>query len=379
MDTRVGNQFHLTDSQMTIFRGKGTRLIAALLLALFAMMLSPAQAAVESVAPLSGGDTWNSTWSHLYNHVYPSADAACTEPSNIPPWWHDSYSSYIYLGTTPVINPKASNLPEGTLTCLFRITTSYTYDTGFGGAYPWPYPTCPVPMVNPAIPYVYNASTNMCERTLPDATCPIPKFPDINDSDACTKSLEKGKGKDIDGVCDELDPEIVKQERCLAKKIRDLGISYTEPSATVRTVAYQQHFVDLWEWHEVKIPKAREDWTDAEKQACAPMVAKVEAEWGKHKIKGAPSKSGPDAPHVMRNAVDIDEGIVEAMKAAVNKSTFLVPFPSYCFLCLPEYPVYIGDVQDYVNNPLVNPPACKLRWGGRFRKYDGVHFDLLLK
>jgi hypothetical protein len=41
--------------------------------------------------------------------------------------------------------------------------------------------------------------------------------------------------------------------------------------------------------------------------------------------------------------------------------------------------VYIGDVQDYVNNPLVNPPACKLRWGGRFKDYDPVHFDLLLK
>ena len=218
----------------------------------------------------------------------------------------------------------------------------------------------------------------MCERPA-QVTCPIDKFPDINDSDACTKSLEEGKGKDVDGECEPLDPEIVKQEQCLAKKIRALGIAYTEPSATVRTVAYQQHFVNLWEWHEVKIPLGQSIWTDAEKQECAPMVAKVEAEWKKHVLDGAPSNAGPDAPHVLRKAIDINKSIPKAMGAAVNKTTFLVPFPTYCFLCLPEYPVYIGDVQDYVNSPLVNPPACKLRWGGRFRKYDPVHFDLLLK
>jgi len=342
------------------------------------IMLTPAHAALESKAPLTGGETWKSTWWHLHNQVYPTADATCA--ADIPPWWSEPGSSYIYLGTTPVINPRASNLPEGSLTCQFRITTSYTYDTGFGGAYPWPYPTCQTPSTNPTIPFVYNATKNMCERTVPDVVkCPIDPFPDINDTDACTKSLEKGAGKDVDNACPALDPEMVKQGICLGNKIRRLGISYFEPSATVRTVAYQQHFVDLWKWHD-QIEDEQESWSAAQKQVCTPMVAKVDAEWKKHGLDGKPSNSGPNAPHVLRKAVDINTDVVEAMEAELSKPYTIKPASPNCIYC--DYiPVYIGDVQDYVNSPLFNPPACKLRWGGRFKgkKIDPVHFDLLLK
>ena len=110
------------------------------------------------------------------------------------------------------------------------------------------------------------------------------------------------------------------------------------------------------------------------------MVAKVNAEWSKHVLDGKPSNSGPDAPHVLRKAVDINKGVVEAMKAKISKPYTIKPASANCIFC--DYvPVYIGDVQDYVNSPLFNPPACNLRWGGRFKgkKIDPVHFDLLLK
>lgn len=213
--------------------------------------------------------------------------------------------------------------------------------------------------------------------------CPVPPLPELPATDLCTLSLEKGAGKDIDLACGPLDPEMVNQAQCLADKINKLGIPYTEPSATVRTEAYQQHFVDIWKWNK-DIKKSQDDgWTDAEKLACAPTVAKVKAEMDKHKITWAPSNSGPDAPHVLRKAIDIDEAVVDAMDEKVSDTTFVMPVNCFLF-CMP-IPVYIGDVQDYVNSPLVNPPPCKLRWGGRFKdqygndKPDPVHFDLFLQ
>jgi hypothetical protein len=231
-------------------------------------------------------------------------------------------------------------------------------------------------------PYKLDPSGTTCSR--PDTTtCPIPKLPELLATDLCTLSLEHGAGKDIDNACPALDPEMAKQEACLANKINRLGIAYTEPSATVRTEAYQQHFVDIWKWH-TDIVNQQKFWTDAQKQKCAPIKAKVEAEMKTHRIKGTPSNSGANAPHVLRKAVDIDDGVVDAMKIKVNNSIYITPIPPFCLFCKPV-PVYIGDVQDYVNNPLVNPPPCKLRWGGRFIDKNGnpnpdpVHFDLFLK
>lgn len=359
MATLREHQFRQASRRTAIFMDKAAKFIAGLLLALF-VAISPAKAVVESVAP-------------LYSNGYTTADlanwdSACQANGCLP---GGTCAAYNKLFPDPF-----SAVGSGFLFCGAFLTSNNNF-TGNGI---WRiYPACPVPSINPSVPYSYIAAKSMCERTVQE-TCPIPEFPDINDSDACTKSLEKGAGKDVDKECGDLDPEMVKQENCLAKKIRDLGIGYTEPSATIRTVAYQQHFVDLWKWHK-RIENEQAAWSDVEKQECAPMVAKVEAEWGKHDLVGTPSNGGPNAPHVLRKAVDINKSIPKAMGAAVNKTTFLVPFPTYCLFCLPVYSVYIGDVQDYVNSPLVNPPACKLRWGGRFKgkNFDPVHFDLFLK
>ena len=222
--------------------------------------------------------------------------------------------------------------------------------------------------------YVYAWYTNISYTS--EANCPIDPLPELPKGDLCTDSLEQGAGVDVNKACPDLEPEMEKQAQCLANKISRLGLSvpYTGPGATVRTTAYQQHFVDVWKW-KTKIDKDSPTWSDTEKQACAPIVAKVEAEMAKHKIVGKPSNSGDQAPHVQRKAIDIDEAVVDAMDAKVSETTFIVPL--YCLFCPPGYPVYIGDVQDYVNNALLNPPPCNLRWGGRFRNYDGVHFDIL--
>lgn len=234
--------------------------------------------------------------------------------------------------------------------------------------------SCPAVAVGEK-PFKLDPSGATCSR--PDAaTCPIDPLPDLPKGDLCTASLEKGAGKDIDKVCPALDPEMVKQEQCLADKIHRLGLSapYTEPSATIRTVAYQQHFVDIWKWH-TDIVNQQKFWTDAQKQKCAPIKAKVEAELAAHGIDAPPSNKGDKAPHVLGKALDIPRGVRDALMAKVDNSTYITPIPPFCLFCK-LVPVPIGDVQDYVSSALVNPPGCNLRWGGRFTPYDPVHFQL---
>jgi hypothetical protein len=137
-------------------------------------------------------------------------------------------------------------------------------------------------------------------------------------------------------------------------------------------VAYQKHFVDLW-----KKSKEIENkmLTDAQKQVCAPIILKIKDDMAIHGIDAPPSKKEGDAPHVLGKAIDIPRRVKNALIAKVSNSYYITPIPPFCLYC-PIVPVHIGDVQDYVNSTLVNPPACNLRWGGRFNPYDPVHFQL---
>jgi len=120
-----------------------------------------AQAAVESVAPLSGGSTWYLIqWP--VNHPFASAEAACLSPMNLPPWL---IGVYVYVGTAPNATYYAS---QGMLNCVFLDTR-----TGVNAVYSAAarYPgVCPIPTVNPTVPYVYNPTNGMCER--PILACP---------------------------------------------------------------------------------------------------------------------------------------------------------------------------------------------------------------
>jgi len=103
------------------------------------------------------------------------------------------------------------------------------------------------------------------------------------------------------------------------------------------------------------------------------VIADVKAEMKSHGIKAPPSKKKSQAPHVLGNALDIPNGVAEALMANLNHTTAVIPANCFFGVCM-NLPVYIGDVQDYVNSATVNPPACDLLWGGRFN--DKVHFQL---
>lgn len=202
---------------------------------------------------------------------------------------------------------------------------------------------------------------------------PLPKPPfDGDTNQACTESLEKGKGKDVDNACPPLDPRMTEpnggQMQCLADKIHALAIPYTEPSGTVRTEAYQKHFQDIWKkWEEIQNLK-----TDADKQACTAVIADVTREKDEiHGIDSPPSKKEGDAPHVLGDAVDVPRAVAKALIARVPAIT--VSMLPGCFSCTITI---TGDVENYVNSATVNPPACDLRWGGQFTPVDRVHFQL---
>jgi hypothetical protein len=217
--------------------------------------------------------------------------------------------------------------------------------------------------------YKFDAAGTNCVSTCP--VDPLPKPPPPF-SDACSNSLEKGRGVDIDNACAAgLTPDMQDGVKCVSDKIHALAIPYTGPSATIRTEAYQNHLLAVWNKSEEI--KNKDDWLPGEKQACAAVITDVNNEMGWHGIDSPPSSSEDLAPHVLGRAIDIPRNVAKTLIAQVTNTTFV----ANCIVCLP-LPVITGDVQDYVNSSRINPPACNLNWGGRFKKPrpDPVHFQL---
>jgi hypothetical protein len=139
--------------------------------------------------------------------------------------------------------------------------------------------------------FTLDSGGSTCSR--PDtATCPIDSLPALPKDDLCTLSLEKGSGKDVDKACPDMVPEMQKQAQCLANKINKLPLMphYTEPSATIRTTAYQNHLLDVFKLS-VQISRL----TDAEKQVCAARIADVNVHKIRHGIVSEPSASDDKA------------------------------------------------------------------------------------
>jgi hypothetical protein len=161
--------------------------------------------------------------------------------------------------------------------------------------------------------------------------------------------------------------------QCLANKLAALSppIPYDGPSSTIRTKAYQQHLLDIWDASE-KIKKL----TAAKKQACAAVIADVKVQMEHHGIEFKPSGQKEAAPHVQGIAFDIPKSIATALveRATMTKVKTIIAthFPG-CISCQ-RIPLVTGNVQDYINSAAVNPPACNLDWGGSFG--DIVHFQL---
>lgn len=186
-----------------------------------------------------------------------------------------------------------------------------------------------------------------------ESACPELSLKDIPSSDLCALSLEKGKGADVNNACPSMTDEMKREASCLTDKIRAVRpvIDYAGPSATIRNVTYQKHLSDIYsKWQAMKkLP-------DTKKQACSAEIAKITREMQEHGIDSKPSDDGEDAPHVKGRAIDIPRKVTDALIKQVTTSS--------------------GDVEDYVRSATVNPPACNLRWGGRFTPVDRVHFQL---
>lgn len=316
-------------------------------------------------------------------YVPDSAGTSCLVPAPTPASCPAGYLQNPY-GAGCILLPAAcpANMSGSPCACI----TGYVPNPAGAGCV---LPACPAHASrnSPDAPcacgtgYKFDAAGASCISTCTVDPLPQPPFPGDVDP-ACTASLEKGAGRDVDHVCPPLNKKMTEpnggQIQCLANKIRKLAlpVPYTGPSATIRTKAYQQHFVDIWNKSEEI--ENKDDWLPGEEEACAAVISDVKAEMKRHGIDAPPSQKGDDAPHVLGNALDIPRNVSKSMIAKATMTNVRNFYKTYfpgCIACL-HIPLVTGDVQDYVNSAAVNPPACNLRWGGRFAPYDPVHFQL---
>lgn len=218
--------------------------------------------------------------------------------------------------------------------------------------------------------YQFDATGTSC---VPAAVCPVDKLTTPPFDDACSTSLEKGKGVDVNHACGELTGDMANAAICVAAKINALNIPYTQPSATIRTSAYQNHLLEIWTKSQqldtimnsvVYLPEI--------KQACAPINADINNEKSAHGITHQPSSSGDAAPHVEHRAIDVPEAVAKALMDQVT--TYTTTYTIVNGQSIPTQEV-ASDVEDYMHSA---PNACdaNLSWGGRFDSYDYVHFQL---
>jgi len=133
------------------------RNVAALLFALFATTPSMTQAAVESVAPVK---------------LWCDGEAGgCTYPTDIEAAKavELTYNSR-YAATNPYHAYLVIVSCNGGGLCLYHFVNDL-WTTVDGPLYLRRVLGCPIPMINPAIPYTYKYASGMCER---EAQCPAP-------------------------------------------------------------------------------------------------------------------------------------------------------------------------------------------------------------
>lgn len=219
-------------------------------------------------------------------------------------------------------------------------------------------PICPSRLTCPAS-YTLTGD-GMCWA--PDR-CPVEPLTPLPD-DACTQSLEAGRGQDINGACPALTDEMQRQERCLADKITALNIPYNGPTAGVRTAAYQAHLLQIWN-NLIKIDRL----PPAQQQLCTARYAELNQEKSAH---GLTYKPGADSEHVEGRAIDISKDTVnQALHAVITNPNF-IDLPAN---------TDVWGFTDYLYSSTWNPSlssggGCSLYWAGRFKKPDIVHFEV---
>ena len=224
--------------------------------------------------------------------------------------------------------------------------------------------------------YAPDSTATSC---VPVSTCPVKPLTTPPFNDACSKSLELGHGVDVNGACGTLrEPDMVAAASCIADKIhKALGYNvYTVPSSKIRTVAYQDHLLEIWNKSgQLKVIMNSVVYTPETKQACVPVNVDIGNELKQHGITHQPSSSGDAAPHVQHRAIDVPEAVANALMDQVTTYTTTATIINGQKSSTQEV---VGDVEDYMHSATDNPPACdpNLRWGGRFDSYDYVHFQL---
>lgn len=351
-----------------------TRWLGSLFVVFSLMTSSGTQAAVESVGPISGSRYWFLANGGISLQQFPTVEAACTSSSNFPPW---EAGIWFYIGTVPNATYYATT---GMLNCRFH-DTSTGNDLTYFGATPEPQPVCPVPTVDPSVPYSYNYSTSMCERPA-QVACPVTALTQPPFSNACSTSLEAGKGVGVTGACQKAGIELTQPmqdaEKCIAKKIKALTsppVNYAGPSATIRTTEYQNHLLEIWDKSATLICLMNSlaytpEYLTAMRQACAQRKAEIDAEKKAHSLDYAPSASQGSADHVKLQAIDVSKGVVNKLIDRVTTYT-----TTYTMVngIRKKKQVVASDVEDYLHSA---PDACgsNVHWGGP--KPDNVHFYL---
>lgn len=360
------------------------KLVGGMLIALFAT-ISSAEAAIESVAPISGGTVWTTNFPP--GGTFASAEAACgsMNASSCP-----ICGSLSYVGVRP--NPAYPNYRD---CVVFYNPGDGTpgWNTLSGTALSSSNAVCPVPAVNPTVPYQYDGATKMCIRTVPDCPanssgtppactcnsgyefdasksscipvdCPVPKLRDVKDIPPngpdvlpLTLRLENTKGSDL-----ALLPAAEEGIACLKRKTTGVFVS-----SGTRTLAYQAHLKEIWD--KLIDLDALED--PAEIKACKPLRDKVLAEKG-----GCSNNSGhclrfqpaTDSKHTIGKAFDVRTDTINALLLKLRP---VPPLP----LKLPLTPAQQrqADVK-LIADFLAKPAACSLNWGGSFG--DDVHFSV---
>jgi hypothetical protein len=358
------------------------RFVATLLLVLFATA-NPAQAAVESVAPVADGGIWLFWDPNNWSPPTSSPDVACNSGYNAQ--WTPG-NGYVYVGSVPNQYGYA-NL--GYRDCIFTDRTGQIREVGSIRRQPFP-PACPVPTVNPTVPYSYKVTSGMCEREAPciapnavnpatgkcepPNTCPVKALTAPPFNDACAGVLENINSTQAqkDAACGKLSQALKDGKACLEGKLA--GMSPAIPlkvTSDIRSVAYQAHLREIWDKMELLVPLMEEDPTM--QTACAARRAEIAAEKGcdnadvctscyaesatqrSHCLKGMPANPNPnDAQHTQGNAFDVSKNAtINPLQAALGGHRPPETIPQF----------------------LDAPTNCNLIWGGAFKtNKDPVHF-----
>jgi hypothetical protein len=308
-------------------------------------------------------DIVSETWyDNRESAEYARDTAYAAAPYSTDPWGYDylnqvsipykqHWCSDCYSGTNPKCKPDTYGNPD------FRPYRHYSWVARFISQ-------------NRMDVYVYS----FCQYG-PEVTCPVPDLKFEPKEGSCTDSLEKGKGKDILGKCQ--DAPIMNDPKgwpCLVNKANGLGINDArtqKPESAIRTPEYQGHFVDIWKkWQDLEELKENnpEQYAACVTEGVVDRIRKHKDEY--HGITDRPAQDPNDAPHVNGNAVDTGN-LHEDMQNNLDALTC----STSCWLDPTSCTPTCQSIQGYLDDPTWNGPACNLNWGGLFNPRDPVHWQ----